>query len=173
MDEDDIENCEEARRELGYYTRKDGDPECQFCLPRYWEPLETLCKWGFDDGNRRRMTGEVEEALQVCGGGSGSLRVGYYVESEMIGMHNHVILRISTGPEEADIIYDWHKGDGAEEDFKGLPVHVRYVMLKYRHDDLLDLATSHEVPAEDLARSKAELDAVEAEMAAADGEEEK
>lgn len=167
LDEDDVENCTLAIQEDGFYRRKDGAPECQFCQPRYWEPVEAISKWGFDDGNRRRMTADLAEALERGEELAGSLRMGYVVETDQIGFHNEVIMRIATGPEEADIVYDWGMGNNAEEDFKALPVHVRFIMLKFRHDDLVDLATDHEVPQEDLDRSKAELDAVEAELAAA------
>jgi hypothetical protein len=188
LDEEDVENWEEACRKDGFYRKKDGSPECQFCLPRYWDPVEAISKWGFDDGNRRRMTDHLAEALGECGGRRGSLVAGYGVKTFQIGMHNQVIRRIYGDMREDDrnqdadseddesrdneLLWDYNQAHAAargneEVMFAGMPLHIRYVMLKARHDDLVDLASDHEVPQEDLDRSKLELDAVEAEMAAA------
>ena len=188
LDEEDVENWDEACKREGYYRKKDGSPECQFCLPRYWDPAEAVCKWGFDDGNRRCMTGPLAEALGECGGRRACLVAGYGVKTYQIGMHNEVIRRIYGDMREDDrdqnddseddesreqeLLWDYDQayaaaGGNTGKMFAGMPLHIRYVMLKARHDDLLDLASDHEVPQEDLDRSKLELDAVEAEMSAA------
>lgn len=154
FDETDLELEEEAYAEDGYYRPKDPSKHyCQFCRMRLWSPTEAFSKWGFDDGNGRRMTASVAGCIEEA---------GYEVEYDQPGMHNEFIFTIKRGDE---VIYDCdaaaakHNGDD-EKMFADLPADIRAACYKALWEDLTSCAAAaFNIPAEDIAKAQADMDA--------------